>query len=53
MFARPSPLRCHDLPLSMWMRERTLPTLKACESYRGVSTLVRCVASDDPRLKEK
>ena len=53
MFARPSPLDVTTLPLSMWTHERTLPTLKACESYRGAITLMRCIASDDPRLKGK
>jgi hypothetical protein len=47
------PLDVTTLPLSMWPHERTLPTLEACESYRHASTMMRCVASDDPRRKEK
>jgi hypothetical protein len=41
------------LPLGLWTHQRTLPTLQACERYRGTNTLMRCIASDDPRLKEK
>jgi len=48
-----SPLDVTTLPLYMWTHERTLPTLQACERYRGTNTLMRCIASDDPRLKEK
>jgi hypothetical protein len=49
----PNWLDVTTLPLWMWTHQRTLPTLQACERYRGTNTLMRCIASDDPRLKEK
>ena len=48
-----APLDVTTLPLTMWTHERTLSTLKECESYRHASTMMQCIASDDPRLKEK
>lgn len=48
-----TPLDVTTLPLYMWTHERTLPTLLACERHRAASTrMMRCIASDDPRLKE-
>jgi hypothetical protein len=35
-----------------WKRVRSFPTQKECEAYRA-NPWERCVASDDPRLKEK
>jgi hypothetical protein len=35
-----------------WKKVRTFPTQKECEAHRA-NPWERCVASDDPRLKEK
>ena len=35
-----------------WKRVRNFPTRKECEAHRA-NPWERCVASDDPRLKEK
>ena len=40
-------------PLSRWSIIRTFPTQKECETYRDANPMELCVASDDPRLKEK
>jgi hypothetical protein len=49
----PNKLDVTTLPLWMWTHQRTLPTLQACERHRAASTrMMRCIASDDPRLKE-
>jgi hypothetical protein len=40
-------------PLSRWIRVGTFPTQKECEAHLGTTPWERCIASDDPRLKEK
>jgi hypothetical protein len=40
-------------PLSRWTIVATFPTQKECDAHRGPNPWERCVASDDPRLKEK
>jgi hypothetical protein len=39
-------------PLSRWTIVATFPTQKECEAHRA-NPWERCIASDDPRLKEK
>ena len=40
-------------PLSRWIAVGTFPTQKECDAHRGANPWERCIASDDPRLKEK
>jgi hypothetical protein len=40
-------------PLSRWIIVKIFPTQKECEAHLGGGAWERCIASDDPRLKEK
>jgi hypothetical protein len=40
-------------PLARWTIVKTFPTQKGCDAHRGANPWERCIASDDPRLKEK
>src|ERR1700736_5088189 len=40
-------------PLSWWITVETFPTLKECDAHRGAIPWEQCVATDDPRLKQK
>jgi hypothetical protein len=40
-------------PLSQWRIIGTFATQNECEAYRDANPMERCIATDDPRLKEK
>jgi hypothetical protein len=40
-------------PLARWTIVKTFPTQKECDTHRGANPWERCIAFDDPRLKEK
>jgi hypothetical protein len=40
-------------PIRRWEIVGTFHTEKECKAHRGVNPLEQCIATDDPRLKEK
>jgi hypothetical protein len=47
-----NPHAIHTDTLSRWTIVKTFPTQKECDAHRGANPWERCIASDDPRLKQ-